>query len=602
MIGKFPPMALARPFLIVWLAVALLACGGAFKDAVKRGDKYAAAGLWDKADAEYEAALKIEPGNPDVLIKKKRVAEKRSGEKLARGQALIARGEIEAGLAVIIEAVRISPDNTEAQRALTDANAQALKKAEELLDGPQASKAFDLTQLVLKGSPNDPRAREVDEVVRDRLAEQSYARADTFRENGKRGNALIELAACVTYRADYKDAKAQIGDVKLALQNELTFFVVLDRFAGDKEIATRVKPELVAQAFDERIPLRVVPAAPAKASRGVRVIGTVSDYRFGPAKVASRNESCEYIRGYDTVPNPARADAERQVASAEQRLAQAEREVDREQDAIDREQRDVDDAEKALLREEQDADRDRDDYERCMSRSSSSTSSSPCSSEKSRLESAQRDVQSKRSRVQSARDDLRRAREALQRANESKARARQDVETQSRRMREEPPTIQQPHHERENYSVEIRSIDAGVVLKLRAETLVDKTTLLNDEVFPQNITPIQDEGWLARPATCPARGKRINLPNEETLRGELVKMTIATLREKVQTMYASYRTKFLVDARRLEASGAPEDAVESYVRYLLTGIKNIDPKDGKQIADFLRKTRGFGRIELLGGL
>ncbi len=46
----------------------------------------------------------------------------------------------------------------------------------------------------------------------------------------------------------------------------------------------------------------------------------------------------------------------------------------------------------------------------------------------------------------------------------------------------------------------------------------------------------------------------------------------------------------------------PEDAVESYVRYLLTGIKNIDPKDGKQIGEFLRKTRGFGRIDLLGGL
>jgi hypothetical protein len=67
-------------------------------------------------------------------------------------------------------------------------------------------------------------------------------------------------------------------------------------------------------------------------------------------------------------------------------------------------------------------------------------------------------------------------------------------------------------------------------------------------------------------------------------------------------MYESYRTKFLADARRLEASGAPEDAVESYVRYLLTGIKNIDPKDSKQIGEFLRKTRGFGRIDLLGGL
>ena len=37
---------------------------------------------------------------------------------------------------------------------------------------------------------------------------------------------------------------------------------------------------------------------------------------------------------------------------------------------------------------------------------------------------------------------------------------------------------------------------------------------LNDEMFPQNIAPIVDEGWLARPATCPSSGKRIALPNE----------------------------------------------------------------------------------------
>jgi hypothetical protein len=166
----------------------------------------------------------------------------------------------------------------------------------------------------------------------------------------------------------------------------------------------------------------------------------------------------------------------------------------------------------------------------------------------------------------------------------------------------EPSTIRQPHIERENYSVDFRSIDATVTVKMRADPLVDKTTLLADEVFPQVITPARDEGWLARPATCPAQGKRIELPNEEELRGELVKMTIATLREKVQTMYESYRTKFLADARRLESSGNPEDAVESYVRYLLTGLKNIDPRDGKQIGDFLRRTRGFGRIDLLGGL
>ena len=62
-------MMLGRPLLTLWLAVALAACGGPFRDAVKRGDKFAEAGMWDKAAAEYQAALKIEPGNTDVQIK-----------------------------------------------------------------------------------------------------------------------------------------------------------------------------------------------------------------------------------------------------------------------------------------------------------------------------------------------------------------------------------------------------------------------------------------------------------------------------------------------------------------------------------------------------
>ena len=600
-------MILGRPLLALWLALMLAACGGPFRDAVKRGDKFAEAGMWDKAAAEYQAALKIEPGNTDVTIKLKQIAQKQSGEHLARGKALMARGEIEAGLSVIQKAAKLAPDSTEAQRALTEANQQALKKAEELLATPDSRKSFELTQLVLAGSPNDPRAKEVDEQVRDTLAEQSYAKAEAFRDNGKKGNALIELAACVTYRPGFRDAKALIGDVKLSLQNELMFYVQLEKFAtagaGEQDVASKLKPELVGQAFDERILLRVVGAAPAKGVRGVRVGGALSAYRYGPPRSASRNEQCTYIRGYDTVPNPRRADAERQVAAAEQRLEQAQKEIDSVQTDIDRAQETVDKEQKELARAESELDRTRAAYDKCQtSKSSSSSSSDPCWSEKSSMESDQRDVDSERKDVANRQTDLGYARGRLSSANNRRAQARSTVESESRRMRDEPQTIQEPHHERENFAVEIRSIDATVTLKLHAETLQDKTTLLNDEVFPQTIAPIQDEGWLARPATCPAQGKRLTLPNESAMRGHLLKMTIATLREKLQTMYESYRTKFLADARRLESSGVPEDAVESYVRYLLTGIKNIDPKDGKQIGEFLRKTRGFGRIDLLGGL
>jgi len=572
---------------------------------MKRGDQYAQAGMWDKAAAEYQTAQRLEPDDTDAAIKLRQMKQKQAGDRLTRGKSLMARGEIEAGLAVIQEAARLDPDNTEAQRALDEANRHALERAEELLATPEAQRAFELTQLVLAGSPRDPRARTMDNRVRDALAARAYGQAEQFAEAGKKGNALIAYAACLSFRPGFRDAKVQIGDVKLALHSELTFHVVLDRFAapgaGEQDLAARIKPELVAQAFDDRLPLRVVTAAPRADARGVHVAGVLSGYRYGPVKVTTRHDSCEYVRGFDTVPNPARAEAERQVGYAEQRLAQVERDVDQSQREVDRYQRDVDDKQKEQARHEADADRARADHERCMA-SASKTSSSPCSSEKSHYDSAQSSVQNQRSRLQSSRDDLSRAREAVQRAGESRGRARQDVEERQHHMRDEPPTVQQPHYARENVAIETRTIDAAVILTLRAESLPGRAALLADEAFPQVIGPFHDEGWQARPATCPAQGKRINLPGEDALRGELVKLTIAALRDKLRTIYDSYRTRFLADARRQEASGAPEDAVESYVRYLLTGLKNIDPGDSKQIGEFLQKTRGFGRIDLLGSL
>jgi tetratricopeptide (TPR) repeat protein len=587
------------------LALGLAACGGAFGDAIKRGDQYAQAGMWDQAAAEYQAAQRLEPDNPDATIKLRQAQQRQSGDRLARGRSLLARGEVEAGLAVIQEAARLDPASTEAQRALDDAIQATLRRADELLATPDAHKAFDLTQLVLAGAPGDPRARSMDDRVRDTLAGQAYDEAQQFHEAGKTGNALIAYAASVSYRPGFRDAKVQIGDVKLALQKELTFYAVLEPFAaagaGERDLAARLKPELVAQAFDDRIPLRIVTSAPAAEARGVRVAGALSGYRFGPVRAAMRNDQCEYVRGHDTVPNPQRAEAEREVSSAEQRLAQAERNVDEAQRDLDRYQRDVDDRQKEQARHEADVDRARADHERCMA-NAPRTASSPCSSERSHYESEQSALQSQRSRVQSAQEDLGRVRERVQGAAESRGRERQQVEDARRRMRDVPATIQQPHVERENVPIEVRSIDAAVILQLRVESLRDRTPLVADETFPQMVGPVQDEGWLARPATCPSNGKRIALPGEDVLRGELVKHTIATLRDKLRTLYDSYRTRFLADARRQEASGAPEDAVESYVRYLMTGLRNIDPGDGKQIGEFLRKTRGFGRIDLLGSL
>src|ERR1044072_1062090 len=84
---------------VLLLTAALAACGGASGAALDRGDKYAEGGLWGKAAAEYEQALKLDPENTDAAIKLKQARAKMSAERLVRGKSLIQRGEIEQGLA-----------------------------------------------------------------------------------------------------------------------------------------------------------------------------------------------------------------------------------------------------------------------------------------------------------------------------------------------------------------------------------------------------------------------------------------------------------------------------------------------------------------------
>ncbi len=112
-------------------------------------------------------------------------------------------------------------ESAAAQRALTRVTDAVLDKASKLFDDDKLREAYELTTLALKGAKNHARARELDDKVRNALAEKSFKRAQVFMERDKFGNALVELAACLTYRPDYPDGKLQFGQVKLRLEEKL---------------------------------------------------------------------------------------------------------------------------------------------------------------------------------------------------------------------------------------------------------------------------------------------------------------------------------------------------------------------------------------------
>lgn len=586
-------------------ALALGGCGGAYGEAIARGDKFAEGGLWDKAAAEYEAAIKLDPNDPEAQVKLKEARRKQAGERLERGRALLRRGELAAGLAVIQEAARLDPDSTEAQKALTDANDAVLEEAEKLLADGKGVKAFELTSLVLKGSPRDPRARKVDGKVRDVLAEESYARAETFLAKKKPGNALVELAACVSYRADYRDAKLRLGEVKLALTNELLFFVVLDRFtdagSGTRDMATTLSPELLGRSFDERLPLRVVKELPKgqEGARGVHVAGAFADYTFDHKKNRV-GRSCDYVCGKDTKDNPEYANVERAVADAERRLATSEDQVSREQKEVDRYQKEVDRYQKDVDAATQELDKARAELDKCRG---NKPEPNACSSEQSRVDSKQSSLNTARNYLDSPKRSLESARDRMSSASDSRDSARRDKDSATERMRSTPRTIQVDRFCAHNYDVDVHELAAVVTVRLSIDNLLDKSKVLEGEAFPFRVAQ-KDETFGAQPGRCAevASGDPLTLPSEKEVKQALVSQAIGGVRDKVLGSYDRYRQRYLADARREEASGLADEAVEAYVRYVLLGAKGLDPKDGAAIGEFLQKTRGFGKVEALGEL
>ena len=398
----------------------LVACGGALSKAIDRGDQFAEAGQWNEAAAAYEEALKIDPNSAEAKIKLKKAREQQAGERLSRAHALEQRGELASALNLVQEAVKLDPEHSKAQQALTRLSGKVLDKAQQLSSDDKLRAAFALTTLVLRGSPNHPRARALDGELRDVLARNAFEDGQAYAEGGKLGNALVQFASCLAYRPDFPNAKLLFGQAKLRLQDSLRYWVVIEGLSGDgknRAVARAIDPDLLQQAFDERLLVRVAKARPQGADeiRGVTLVGTFDGYDHQQTQRTTQR-SCDYVCGTDYKPNP-------DIQRLRQELAQLDSDMGQIDQRISNLERKTIEAEKKLSREQQESDDKRADLDKarqrlaeCRERNVNNTSSSnPCSSDESNvrskesyLDSAQRDVESARRDVDSARDDAQR--------------------------------------------------------------------------------------------------------------------------------------------------------------------------------------------------
>jgi len=581
-------------------ALTLGACGGVASKSLSRGDQYAEAGQWDDAARAYEEALKLDPENEEAKLKLRQARSKQAGERLARAEALEARGELIAALQLLQKSVSLDSDNAKSQQALTRVSNAAVTRAESLKASGKLREAFELVAAVLLSSPNHPRAGPLDVQLRESLAQQAFKKALVLIESGKLGNALVHLAACLGYHPKHAEARMRFGQVKLQLEESLRFWVVIGELGGagkNAKVARAVDPRLLRASFDERLLLHVTQDRPEKGQpSGVELRAVFDRYAHNLGRRAIQ-KSCDYVCGTEYKPNPALDSLRRELASLDskvsqhdQRISQLERRLYDEQKEQSREQTDAD-------KKRADLDKVREKLADCRAKKSGDDSSSnscwseesSVNSKKSSYESAQRDVESARRDVERANDNLRREKDA--RASDQKSRA-----DASQKLLRTPKQIEVKKYCPFNYAVQEHDRRSQVMLKLSMTRLGDDSVILRDEQFSYQ-SNARDTTHRAHPGRCRevARADPLNLPNEGQLRTDLAKKVIADLRKKVLTSYDSYRAGFLTAARRSETSGLTEEATESYVRYILTAPNQIE--SAKQIQKFFRKTAGLGNLE-----
>ncbi|AKT40893.1 uncharacterized protein CMC5_050500 [Chondromyces crocatus] len=560
---------------------------------MERGNLFASHGRWDEAAAEYEQALALNPNNQEARERLWMAKRSQASARVVRAQGLLQKGDARGAMAIAHEAAWLDPYNADARRIIAEASVRVLDQAEHLLGAGRAREALELTGEVLRSLPADARARSLDTAAREHIAAAAYARAEAFNQEGRLGNALLELAAAVQVMPNYRDVPAVMGELKRSLREQVTYTALVKPFTGDRsaaDLAPGVGAARLRQALGPELPLAVVESEEQvdASAVGVRVTGGVSGYAFRHDQ-STTPRSCMYVCGYSTVANPDHAAAETDLTNARMRLSPAETEVSQARSEVSRSERDVESAQRAVERAQREVESARADLERCRSRRPSGPPKpdrEPRPDDPARCSSQESAVERELSRLRSEEERLagpeRRLTEARGRFSNAEGRLsviQEDITVAASRLDRTPRTIQVARNCSHGYVVNVHAVHAMMTVTVSAAGLHDGAVILDQDarLYEQRN---QDETFPAQPGRCDevANGDPLDLPAEIELKHALLTKAVGGVRDQILFTYDRYRQQLLASADREHAAGARDEAVERYARYLLLGRVSVEER------------------------
>jgi tetratricopeptide (TPR) repeat protein len=200
-------------------ALGALGCGGAFSNAMERGELFAQVGNWDAAAASFETAVGLDPGSAEARAMLHRARQMQAMNRVTASRKHLERGELALATITSREAMLLDPANLEAKNLYIEARKQTLAKAEALLAEKKGKEALELARAVRRGDPADPQAADLEGRCLDFIAATAYDQALAYAAQNKLGNALFSLREAQAARPGFRDSVARESAARTALED-----------------------------------------------------------------------------------------------------------------------------------------------------------------------------------------------------------------------------------------------------------------------------------------------------------------------------------------------------------------------------------------------
>ncbi|WP_257462273.1 outer membrane exchange accessory lipoprotein TraC [Archangium lipolyticum] len=584
--------------LIAFSLFALLAFAGcsAFSRAVKEGDQLTTEHKWAEAEAAYQRALAVEPGDSEVRVKLRAMRKQWSAEVFQAAQAKHSGGDLAAATPLLVRALELDGENDPARALLTQTLDARVEVARKALKEERLQEARAELDAVLAVDATHAEARKVVDAVQTAWARRWFTTAQRLEEEGKHGNALLAYVRADQERVGATPARERAEAVRRKLQDEIAFLVVAGP-AEDKaeapDVVQRLSPGRLSALLPQEVPIRVITTEAPKNHEGVR-LGLALE-RVRPDKsVEQAQRTQRYLVTNKAVPNPRRVELETALLEQERKLEDVERKLS----GVLRD----------YLRKQDELVQAREVAFRCRERERKvcATALSECSRAVSQGKPGQVPQECNPARCNTqcdgeegslsqraaAAQELERRLEAAQEGAEAQ---RREVQRGRDAYYREPLTVEEPVYSEYPYDVELHrlAITASVT-----ERLVD---LAKDAVAASPRT--EDYAAMHEDSANKAYDKvgvladPVQLRSEAELRVEAGDKAMVAIATRVKERFDVYRQRKVEDARRGMVRPSAEDVVETAVRALL--LTADDPPEDILLP--LAKARGLDKPEAIFG-